>query len=101
MAPEHVPHQAEQRSDTREWRDSDFPSLEFLERWLASHGLNAPHHQALPREADTYQHAGYKAVLCRVCQQPTIVGAESSDVSCGRPDCDVGLLSSVPSGDGH
>jgi len=57
MALQHVPYQFEQRSDTREWRGSAFPSLETLERWLASHGLAAPRHEALPCEAGTYQHA--------------------------------------------
>lgn len=51
MASEHVPDQFEQRSDTREWRGSAFPFLEILERWLASHGLDAPHREALTCEA--------------------------------------------------
>ena len=100
MALEHLPDQFESRSDTKEWRSSDFPCLEILELWLSSHGLDAPHDEAEPNRVGHYQHLGYKAVSCRVCHQPTIVGIESSDVSCGRPACDVGLIRGESPGDG-
>ena len=85
-----------ERFFTREWREADFPSLEILERWLTAHGLDSPHDEGEPDAEQVYQHTGYKAIPCRVCHQPTIVGAYSADASCGRPACDLGLLAAQP-----
>ena len=92
--PERLPDQSEQRRDAESWRGSDFASLDILERWLATQGLDVPHDEPDANGDGSYQHPGYKPVPCRVCQQPTIVGIASFDVSCGRPDCDTGLLGS-------
>ena len=93
MALEHSPH--EQPSDTEPWRRSDFASLEILERWLATEGLNVLHNESEARGVGTYLHQGYKALSCSVCHRPTIAGIVSADATCGRQTCDTAVSGAV------
>jgi len=89
MAPEHSPY--EQPSDTKPWRGSDFASLEILERWLTTEGLNVLHNESEARGVGTYPHQGYRAFLCKVCHRATIAGIASADATCGRQTCDAAV----------
>ena len=82
-----MPDRLSQPSNRGSWRSADFATVEEAERTLADAGALLSHIEPRHNEAVPYVHPGYRAVPCRVCGKPTIVGRESADQTCGRLRC--------------